>query len=242
MNTDVEIAKIVEDVINGKTFYAEIERGSGFAKDLLYTLRGKGFVERDSRPSCRVATFEASLSNGVMWVDIVSGVFMGPFTKVHTGPVQQVENGASEHPFYVTSFCNYAHSLIDGKAIGHPPSHECYQLSPTKLRLEREFGANAVNGSVREFYPGEKAALKKKDKAALERLFWREAPSMTLDEAIDQLTELRRKSPLRGATVLHVCLVDSGVPYLQPKRIRLESGSKDDAMIVFDTEDPEGGR
>ncbi len=34
--------------------------------------------------------------------------------------------------FYVTTFCNFAHRLKDGK----PLNHECYVLPPRALRLE----------------------------------------------------------------------------------------------------------
>ena len=36
--------------------------------------------------------------------------------------------------FYVTTFCNFAHSTKTGRPIGH----ECYILDPKKLQLERE--------------------------------------------------------------------------------------------------------
>lgn len=36
--------------------------------------------------------------------------------------------------FYVTTFCNFAHRLKDGKPI----EHECYVLRPKSLQLERE--------------------------------------------------------------------------------------------------------
>lgn len=36
--------------------------------------------------------------------------------------------------FYVTTYCNKAHRLSDGKPVGH----ECYILPPEALRLERE--------------------------------------------------------------------------------------------------------
>lgn len=35
---------------------------------------------------------------------------------------------------YVTSYCNHAHRLSDGK----PLNHECYVLPPKALQLERE--------------------------------------------------------------------------------------------------------
>lgn len=34
--------------------------------------------------------------------------------------------------FYVTTFCNFAHRLSDGAPI----NHECFVLSPSKLRAE----------------------------------------------------------------------------------------------------------
>lgn len=34
--------------------------------------------------------------------------------------------------FYVTTFCNRAHRLSDGKPI----KHECYELDPARLRAE----------------------------------------------------------------------------------------------------------
>lgn len=35
---------------------------------------------------------------------------------------------------YVTTYCNFAHRMADGKPIGH----ECYVLPPEALRLECE--------------------------------------------------------------------------------------------------------
>lgn len=57
-------------------------------------------------------------------------------------------------PFYVTTYCNFAHDLYTGLPI----RHECDQLSPVSLMLEREFGPRAVLdsiGSARSFRPGE---------------------------------------------------------------------------------------
>jgi hypothetical protein len=85
--------------------------------------------------------------------------------------------------YYVTTFCNFAHRLSDGRPIGPPEGpngkrsrHDCSQLSPTKLRLERDFGANAVEGSMTEFFPGEAEALAEDDDAALDSLYWQHAP------------------------------------------------------------------
>ena len=36
--------------------------------------------------------------------------------------------------FYVTTFCNFAHRLEDGK----PLDHECYVIPPSFLKQERE--------------------------------------------------------------------------------------------------------
>jgi hypothetical protein len=89
------------------------------------------------------------------------------------------DDNAEEREFYVTTYCNFAHSLADGEAMGEEGDeewHECDWLSPTKLRIERDFGANAVEGSMREFYPGEMDALENDDEAALERIYQRHAP------------------------------------------------------------------
>lgn len=145
-----------------------------------------------------------------------------------------------EHEFYVTTYCNFAHRLSDGQALGEEGDdewHECDALSPTKLRIERDFGANAVEGSMTEFYPGEMEALENDETETLERIYWRHAPSLTLDDAIEQLTKLRKESPLGGQTVVHVCLLNSEIEYLQPKRIRLETDPSGGAMIVLDDGD-----
>lgn len=39
-----------------------------------------------------------------------------------------------EEWFFVTSFCNFAHRLSDGKPI----KHECWILNPAALQAERE--------------------------------------------------------------------------------------------------------
>lgn len=38
--------------------------------------------------------------------------------------------------FYVTTFCNHAHRLSDGK----PLNHNCYVLPPAALQIERDGG------------------------------------------------------------------------------------------------------
>lgn len=38
--------------------------------------------------------------------------------------------------FYVTSFCNHAHRLSDGKPI----NHECYIIPPRLLKMEMNCG------------------------------------------------------------------------------------------------------
>jgi len=89
------------------------------------------------------------------------------------------DDNDEEREFYVTTYCNFAHSLADGEAMGEEGDeewHECDWLSPTKLRIERDFGANAVEGSMTEFYPGEMEALENDDEAALERLYQIHAP------------------------------------------------------------------
>jgi len=146
------------------------------------------------------------------------------------------DDNDDEREFYVTTYCNRAHSLADGRALGEEGDdewHECDELSPTKLRIEREFGPSAVKGSMTAFYLGERKALDNGDRDALEGLFWEHAPSMTLDNLLDQLIDLRKTSPLGGKTVVHVCLVDSGIEYLLPKRVRVETDA-DGAMVVLD--------
>lgn len=85
--------------------------------------------------------------------------------------------------YYVTSFCNFTHRMRDGRPVGPPEGpngkrtrHDCPQLSPTKLRLERDFGANAVSGCMTEFLPGEAEALAENDEDALDSLYWQRAP------------------------------------------------------------------
>ena len=51
--------------------------------------------------------------------------------------------------FYVTTFCNFAHRLKDGRPIGH----ECYVLNPKVLRREAEAGAEAALEMVRAGEP-----------------------------------------------------------------------------------------
>lgn len=41
---------------------------------------------------------------------------------------------ATERKFYVTTFCNFAHWLDNGRPIGH----ECYVLPPKDLGRERD--------------------------------------------------------------------------------------------------------
>lgn len=45
---------------------------------------------------------------------------------------------------YLTTFCNKAHRLADGKPIGH----NCYVLDPVKLRLEAEGRIDEIEGSI----------------------------------------------------------------------------------------------
>lgn len=64
-----------------------------------------------------------------------------------------------DDPIYVTTFCNQGHSLRDGQPI----EHECYQLSPIKLRVELYFDAACVfflGGSMKELFPGERQAIR----------------------------------------------------------------------------------
>lgn len=46
--------------------------------------------------------------------------------------------------WYVSTFCNFAHRLSDGKPIGH----ECYVLDPHKLKLEAYGRMDEIEGSI----------------------------------------------------------------------------------------------
>jgi len=54
------------------------------------------------------------------------------------------ENPRYTGSFYVTTFCNRAHRLLDGKPIGH----NCYVLDLAKLRLEAEGRMDEIEGSI----------------------------------------------------------------------------------------------
>jgi hypothetical protein len=55
--------------------------------------------------------------------------------------------------FYVTTFCNFAHRLKDGKPI----NHECYIIPPELLRLEMEADdIDSINKLKEEGECGEK--------------------------------------------------------------------------------------
>jgi hypothetical protein len=60
---------------------------------------------------------------------------------------------------------------------------------------------------------------------------------MTIREAIERLEALRLESPLGEGTVLAVCLLDSELPYVEVKDIRLER-SDDGALVVIDAPEP----
>ena len=60
--------------------------------------------------------------------------------------------------FYVSTFCNFAHRLRDGKPI----EHNCYVLDPVALRAERdgEHVCNIVKEPRVEMIRGVKAGSK----------------------------------------------------------------------------------
>ena len=60
---------------------------------------------------------------------------------------------------------------------------------------------------------------------------------MSIDEAIIELQEIRERSPLKGETCLVLCLVDSGLPYMNIDEIKVEY-SKDGAIARLDVNEP----
>ena len=50
--------------------------------------------------------------------------------------------------FYVTTFCNFAHSTVSGRPIGH----ECYIIPPKLLVAERDLGFDEAMVLWRPWY------------------------------------------------------------------------------------------
>ena len=53
---------------------------------------------------------------------------------------------------------------------------------------------------------------------------------VTIDQAITKLQQFKEESTLKGDTVLHICLLNSGIEYLIVKDLKLEQD--DDGAVV----------
>jgi hypothetical protein len=62
---------------------------------------------------------------------------------------------------------------------------------------------------------------------------------MTIDEAIATLTRFREESPLKGNTVLCVCLADSELPSSTVSELELDLDGDDSALVVIVSTDHE---
>ena len=100
----------------------------------------------------------------------------------------------SKRPIYATTYCNRAHDIYTGLPI----HHECDQLSPISLMLEREFEPSAVYesiGSSRSFRPGEfelAEAIDEGDESAKDDL------EQMYQEEVQRLGLKRENRGLRG--------------------------------------------
>jgi len=57
--------------------------------------------------------------------------------------------------FYVTTYCNQAHSLKTGAPIGH----ECYRLPPAALEAEREGNFDKALEILKSMHPVHRRAI-----------------------------------------------------------------------------------